>query len=45
VKQVLRKGLSEIVVRDVPDPVLSPHHVIVRPAYSLISSGTGGCTR
>jgi len=40
VKQVLRKGLSEIVVRDVPDPVLSPHHVIVRPAYSLISSGT-----
>ena len=25
---------------EVPDPVLSPHHVIVRPHFSLISSGT-----
>lgn len=25
---------------EVPDPVLAPHHVLVRPLYSLISSGT-----
>jgi predicted dehydrogenase len=40
VKQVLRKGFKHIVVDDVPDPVLVPHHVLVRPHYSLISSGT-----
>src|SRR5438067_685469 len=39
-KQVIRKGLKEIIVDDVPDPVVSPHHVLVRPLYSLISSGT-----
>src|SRR5918992_5726191 len=39
-KQVLRKGLKEIVVGEVPDPVAAPHHVLVRPFYSLISSGT-----
>src|ERR1051326_8664181 len=39
-KQVIRKGLKEIIVDEVPDPVLLPHHVLVRPAYSLISSGT-----
>jgi predicted dehydrogenase/threonine dehydrogenase-like Zn-dependent dehydrogenase len=39
-KQVLRRGLQEIVVEEVPDPVLQPHHVLIRPAYSLISSGT-----
>ena len=39
-KQVLRKGLKEIVVEEVPDPVLQPHHVLIRPTYSLISSGT-----
>ena len=39
-KQVLRKGLKEIVVAEVPDPVAAPHHVLVRPFYSLISSGT-----
>jgi predicted dehydrogenase/threonine dehydrogenase-like Zn-dependent dehydrogenase len=39
-KQVLRKGLKDIVVEEVPDPVLQPHHVLIRPAYSLISSGT-----
>jgi predicted dehydrogenase len=39
-KQVLRKGLKDIVVEDVPDPLLQPHHVLVRPAFSLISSGT-----
>ena len=39
-KQVIRKGLKEIIVDEVPDPVLIPHHVIVRPIYSLISSGT-----
>jgi predicted dehydrogenase len=40
VKQVLRKGFKHIVVDEVPDPVLAPHHVLVRPHYSLISSGT-----
>ncbi len=39
-KQVLRKGLKDIVVDEVPDPVLAPGHVLVRPLYSLISSGT-----
>jgi predicted dehydrogenase/threonine dehydrogenase-like Zn-dependent dehydrogenase len=39
-KQVLRKGLKHIVVEEVPEPALQPHHVLVRPAYSLISSGT-----
>jgi predicted dehydrogenase len=39
-KQVLRKGLKTIVVGEVPDPVPSPHHVLVRPVVSLISSGT-----
>ncbi len=39
-KQVLRKGLKDIVVGEVSDPVLVPHHVLIRPLYSLISSGT-----
>ena len=39
-KQVIRRGLKEIIVDEVPDPVLLPHHVLVRPLYSLISSGT-----
>jgi threonine dehydrogenase-like Zn-dependent dehydrogenase len=39
-KQVIRKGLKDIIVDEVPDPTLLPHHVLVRPLYSLISSGT-----
>ncbi|MGA9508869.1 MAG: bi-domain-containing oxidoreductase [Candidatus Sulfotelmatobacter sp.] len=39
-KQILRKGLKDIIVDEVPDPVVSPHHVLIRPIYSLISSGT-----
>jgi predicted dehydrogenase/threonine dehydrogenase-like Zn-dependent dehydrogenase len=39
-KQVLRKGLKDIVVEEVPDPIAIPHHVLIRPAFSLISSGT-----
>ncbi|MDQ3998072.1 MAG: bi-domain-containing oxidoreductase [Gemmatimonadota bacterium] len=39
-KQVIRKGLKDIIVDDVPDPVVVPHHVLIRPLYSLISSGT-----
>ena len=39
-KQVLRKGLKDIVVDEVPDPYVTSHHVIVHPHYSLISSGT-----
>src|SRR5260370_7182161 len=39
-KQVIRRGLRQIIVDEVPDPVVTPHHVIVRPVYSLISSGT-----
>jgi len=39
-KQVLRKGIADIVVEEVPDPVAAPHHVLVRPIYSLISAGT-----
>jgi predicted dehydrogenase/threonine dehydrogenase-like Zn-dependent dehydrogenase len=39
-KQVLRQGLKHIVVEEVPEPPVQPHHVLIRPAYSLISSGT-----
>ena len=39
-KQVIRKGLNEIIVDEVPDPVVIPHHILVRPLFSLISSGT-----
>ncbi len=39
-KQVLRRGFSEIVVETVPDPILSSGQVLIRPFYSLISSGT-----
>ena len=39
-KQVIRKGLKDIIVDEVPDPVIEPHHVLIRPVYSLISSGT-----
>jgi len=39
-KQLFRKGLKHIIVDEVPDPVVTPHHVLVRPTYSLISSGT-----
>ena len=39
-KQLLRKELKDIVVDEFPDPVVMPHHVIVRPHISLISSGT-----
>lgn len=39
-KQVIRRGLREIIVDDVADPVVTPHHVLIRPFYSLISSGT-----
>src|ERR1035438_4813626 len=39
-KHVLRKGLKDIVVSEIPDPVPPPHHVLIHPLYSLISSGT-----
>jgi predicted dehydrogenase len=39
-KQVIRKGFKEIIVDEVPDPVVTSHHILVRPLYSLISSGT-----
>jgi predicted dehydrogenase len=39
-KQVVRRGLQEVAVDEVPEPVLRPRHLLVRPRYSLISSGT-----
>jgi predicted dehydrogenase/threonine dehydrogenase-like Zn-dependent dehydrogenase len=39
-RQVLRKGIADIVVEEVPDPVATAHHVLVRPIFSLISAGT-----
>jgi predicted dehydrogenase len=39
-KQVIRMGIRDIIVDDVPDPMVRPHHVLIRPAFSLISSGT-----
>jgi len=40
VKQVVRQGIRDIVVDDFPVPALRPHHLLIRPGYSLISSGT-----
>lgn len=39
-KQVFRKGLKHIVVAEAPEPMVTSHHVLVNPVYSLISSGT-----
>lgn len=39
-KQVIRRGLKEIIVDEVADPMVSSNHVLVRPFYSLISPGT-----
>lgn len=39
-KQVIRKGLKEIIVDEVADPTVSTNHVLVRPYFSLISPGT-----
>jgi predicted dehydrogenase/threonine dehydrogenase-like Zn-dependent dehydrogenase len=39
-KQVIRRGLKEIIVDDLADPGLLPFHVLIRTHYSLISSGT-----
>ena len=39
-KQIIRKGTREIIVDEVPDPIVSPHSVLIRPVFSLISSGT-----
>jgi predicted dehydrogenase len=39
-KQVIRKGLKEIIVDEVADPTVSTNHVLVRPFFSLISPGT-----
>ena len=39
-KQVIRKGIGEIIVDDVPDPIASSHHVLIKPVFSLISPGT-----
>ena len=39
-KQVIRRGLKEIIVDEVADPVVTPNSVLVRPFYSLISTGT-----
>lgn len=39
-KQVLRRGLGEMVVEEVPTPDTAPHHVLIQTGASLISSGT-----
>src|SRR4051794_4190860 len=39
-RQVIRKGIKDIIVSEVPDPIVSPHTVLIRPVFSLISSGT-----
>src|SRR3954447_573514 len=40
VQQVIRKGIKDMIVEEVPDPIAGPHHVLIRPVFSLISSGT-----
>src|SRR5579875_4165721 len=39
-QQVIRKGIKDMIVEEVPDPIAGPHHVLIRPVFSLISSGT-----
>jgi predicted dehydrogenase/threonine dehydrogenase-like Zn-dependent dehydrogenase len=39
-KQVIRKGIRDIIVDEVPEPMVAAHHVLIRPVASLISSGT-----
>jgi predicted dehydrogenase len=39
-KQVIRRGLKEIIVDEVADPTVTKNSVLVRPFYSLISTGT-----
>ncbi len=39
-QQIIRKGIKDILVEDVPDPIAGAHHVLIRPVFSLISSGT-----
>ena len=43
-KQVLLDGRGQVHVVDVPAPTLEPGYVLVRTAYSLISSGTERAT-
>lgn len=39
-KQVIRRGLKEIIVDEIPEPLAGSGQIAVRPVYSLISSGT-----
>src|SRR5882757_8160754 len=39
-QQIIRKGIKDILVAEVPDPMVAPHSVLIRPVFSLISSGT-----
>ncbi len=39
-QQIIRKGIKDILVEEVPDPMAGPYHVLIRPVFSLISSGT-----
>src|SRR5436305_5680939 len=39
-QQVIRKGIKDMIVEEVPDPIAGPHRVLIRPVFSLISSGT-----
>src|SRR5687768_9458496 len=39
-KQVLRKGFSEVVVEEIPAPGIRSGSILIAPEYSLISSGT-----
>ena len=39
-QQIIRKGIKDILVEDIPDPIAGPHNVLIRPVFSLISSGT-----
>jgi predicted dehydrogenase/threonine dehydrogenase-like Zn-dependent dehydrogenase len=39
-QQVIRKGIKDIIVDEVPAPAVAPRQVLIRPVFSLISSGT-----
>jgi predicted dehydrogenase/threonine dehydrogenase-like Zn-dependent dehydrogenase len=39
-QQVIRRGLREIIVDELPDPEVIAQHVLIRSHFSLISTGT-----
>jgi hypothetical protein len=37
----MRKRIKDIIVNEVPEPVATPYHVLVRPMFSRSELGAG----